>query len=48
MYPNKKSKYFVKIECFIVTSVFKTGPDGEPDNFWITIQYGSTGSNIVQ
>ena len=30
------------------TSVLKTGPKAEPELFWVTVQYGSTGSNLIQ
>ena len=33
---------------FVLCSVFKTGPEAEPEIFWVTVQYGSTGSNLVQ
>ncbi|WZZ70209.1 hypothetical protein YC2023_081579 [Brassica napus] len=28
-------------------NIFKTGPEAEPDNYWVTFQHGSTRSNIL-
>ena len=34
--------------CLSLICIFKTGPEAEPNNFWVTVQYGSTESNLVQ
>ena len=36
------------IDIYIITRVFKTRPETESNDFWITVQYGSTRSNKVQ